>query len=155
MRILPLLLILLVPNALAQGGPDSLRTAIANHLQARGEQDIPPYRYALADLNGDNRDDAIVLLVGPFWCGTGGCTMLVFRATDEGGYSFVSDSSVTIEPIRVGAGANNGWKNLIVDTKGPGDVVLAFDGTRYPANPSTQPRATAAQISAAKTILGD
>lgn len=155
MRTLPILLLILVTAAAqAQDAPDPLRTAIMNHLHARGETDMPPFRYALADINGDNRDDAIVLLVGPFWCGTGGCTMLVFRATDDG-YAFVSDSSVTSEPIRVGTGKTNGWNNLIVDTKGPGDVVLAFDGTRYPGNPSTQPRATAAQISAAKTVLGD
>jgi len=155
MRSLSLLsLILLLPSARAQDAPESLREAVKSHMETRGEQTVPPFHYALADLNGDKRDDAIALLVGPDWCGTGGCTMLVFRATDAG-YAFVSDSSITREPIRVSPDTSNGWYNLIVDTKGAGDVVMRFDGTRYPLNPSDQPAATAAQIAAAKLVLGE
>src|ERR1700676_2125153 len=37
------------------------------------------FRFALEDLNGDGRADAIVLMSGPPWCGSGGCTMLIFQ----------------------------------------------------------------------------
>jgi hypothetical protein len=154
MRNLPLLLAFLLPNALAQEAPEALRTAIQTHLEARGEKEVPPFRYGLTDLDGDKRDDAIVLLVGPFWCGTGGCTMLVFRATADG-YRFVSDSSATSEPIRVTTAQSNGWRDLVVDTKGSDDVLLRFDGSRYPPDPWAQQRADSAQLAAAKVVLGD
>ena len=154
MRTLPMLLVLLMPYALAQDAPEPLRAAIVSHLEARGEKEVPPFRYALADLDGDKRDDALVLLVGPFWCGTGGCTMLIFHATDNG-YSFVSDSSATSEPIRVATGESDGWHDLIVDTKNSADVLLKFDGTRYPPDPWAQPRADSAQLAAATVVLGE
>src|SRR5262249_159078 len=34
-----------------------------------------------------------------------------------------------------------------------GDVVMRFDGKRYPLNPSVQPKATSAQTKAAETLL--
>jgi len=36
------------------------------------------YRIAEIDLNGDKKKDALVLLQDSYWCGTGGCSMLVF-----------------------------------------------------------------------------
>jgi hypothetical protein len=155
MRLLPMLLLVFVlPGALAQDAPDTLRAAIQAHLEARGEKEVPPFRYALADLDGDKRDDAVVLLVGRFWCGTGGCTMLIFHATDAG-YSFVSDSSATSEPIRVATDTSNGWRDLIVDTKDSSEVLLQFDGSRYPPDPWSQPQANSAQLAAARIVLGD
>lgn len=154
MRIAFLLLgILLCPWAHAQGAPEPLRKAILDQLGARSDKKLPPFRFALTDLDGDKRDDAVVLLLGPSWCGSGGCTMLVFHATDSG-YSFISESSAAREPIRVASSASNGWRDLIVESKGLGDVVLKFDGTRYPSDTWAQPRAEPGQLGAAKAVLG-
>ena len=38
-----------------------------------------PRQTAGVDLNGDGIKDALVLLQGPYWCGTGGCSQLVFQ----------------------------------------------------------------------------
>jgi hypothetical protein len=154
MRFLPILLMILIPFAQAQDAPDALRQAIKSHLEERGEKTVPPFRYALADLDGDKQDDALALLVGPFWCGTGGCTMLVFRAVGDG-YKFVSDSSVTREPIRVSTQTSHGWYDLIVGTKGTGDVLMQYDGQRYPSDPSTLAPATPTQIAASRIVLGE
>jgi hypothetical protein len=148
-----LLLILLLPCAHAQGAPEPLRQAIQDRLTARGEKKLPPFRYALTDLDGDRRDDAVVMLVGPSWCGTAGCVLLVFHATALG-YDFVSETSAAREPVRVAAAASNGWRDLIVSTKNSGDVVLKYDGTRYPSDPWAQPRADAEQLATARTVLG-
>jgi hypothetical protein len=104
------------------------------------------------DLDGDGRLDAVVLLSSSDWCGSGGCSMLVFRGMEDG-FTFVSSSTVTSEPIRVSTERTFGWKTLIVYSKGKGDVVMRFDGTRYPLNPSTQQKASAAQVSTAETVM--
>jgi hypothetical protein len=147
-----LLLVLTLASSYAWGQVTSqLRAAIVAHLGAGSSE--PPFRFALTDLDGDHRDDAITLLMGPDWCGTGGCTMLVFRAAGDD-YEFVSESSVTRDPIRIGSGSTNGWRDLIVNTRGPGDVVLHFDGKSYPSNPSTQTAATPTELEGAETVIG-
>lgn len=78
--------------------------------------------------------------------------MLVFHGT-EAGFTFVSASSITNEPIRISPETTQGWKTLIVHAKGKGDVRMRFNGTRYPLNPSLQPKATAAQVRAAHAVL--
>jgi uncharacterized protein YecT (DUF1311 family) len=78
--------------------------------------------------------------------------MLILRGTDSG-FVFVSSSTITNEPIRVSPERTSGWKNLIVNAKTVGDVVMRFDGKRYPLNPSVQPKATPVQTKAAATLL--
>ena len=112
----------------------------------------PPYRSAMIDLNGDGQEDAVVLLSGTDWCGTGGCTMLIFKK-DRGGYLLRSRSTVTRSPIRISPVVTNGWKDLIVSTRGLGDALMQFDGSAYPGNPSTQQAATPAQVAAATIIV--
>ena len=132
--------------------PLPLVAAVAAFEQKHGETESPAYPYALADLDGDQRDDAVVLLSGPTWCGSGGCEMLVFRGMDNG-FSFVSASSVTSEPVRVLSETAHGWRSLIVNSTGKGDVVLRFNGTGYPSNPSLEPQASTAQIAASRLVL--
>jgi putative lipoprotein len=78
--------------------------------------------------------------------------MLVFRGTNDG-FTFVSASTITNEPIRVSPENTQGWKTLIVHSKGKGDVLMQFNGTHYPLNPSLQSKATAGQVEAAELLL--
>ena len=78
--------------------------------------------------------------------------MLVLRA-DANGFTLVSASTITNPPIRVSAEKSHGWRTLIVFAKGRGDVLMRFNGTRYPLNPSVQPKATPAQESAAQVVM--
>ena len=97
------------------------------------------YLDASVDLNGDGRLEIIVHVVGLVACSTGGCPTLVFTPRGAG-YRLVSAISVTRLPIRVAPAGTMGWRNLVVRSGGggasAGDVQLAFDGKRYPANPS-------------------
>ena len=131
---------------------DPLADAVKAFATSRGVDALPAFRRAQADLNGDGQADAVALLQGGDWCGTGGCTMLVFRG-DGAGFTLVSSSSVTREPVRLTAEVANGWKTLVVDTKGIGDVLMPFDGKAYPSNPSLQPPATPEQAAAAILLL--
>lgn len=71
---------------------------VQSYVEKKGESERPMFRHALVDLNGDGRDDAIVLLSGRSWCGSGGCNMLVLRGTEEG-FTVISASTITSEPV--------------------------------------------------------
>jgi hypothetical protein len=131
--------------------PPALAAAVKAHAGDEGGREPKEFRYGLTDLNGDRVDDAVVLLLGSDYCGSGGCTMAVFRGSAEG-FQFVSRSTVTSEPIGVSGEVRRGWRTLIVHTRG-GDALMRFDGRRYPLNPSTQAKATKAQVAAAKFVI--
>jgi hypothetical protein len=137
--------------ALAQA-PMELSRAVRAYAHEHGAADSSSFRYALADLNDDGRDDAIVLLSGPNFCGSSGCTMLVFRGT-EAGFTLVSSSTIVMAPIRVSLYSVNGWRSLIVYAKDKGNVVLHFSGTRYPADPSMQPKVQQVELEAADSAI--
>jgi uncharacterized protein YecT (DUF1311 family) len=126
-----------------------LIAAIKDHYK---DSATPSFFHAYKDLDGDGIDDAIVLMKNPGSCGSGGCNMLVFRGT-KAGFTFVSSSTITNVPIRVSSEKSAGWNTLIVYAKGVGDVLMRFDGKRYPLNPSTQTKATASQLAAAEMAL--
>jgi hypothetical protein len=95
------------------------------------------YKVALADLNGDQYQDALVLMTGSYWCGNAGCNLLVFKGTDKtAGFQFVSDSTLVRDPIIVSDTVTNGWHDLILDVKSVSNVALKYDGKTYPSNPS-------------------
>ncbi len=147
-----LFLHLVAPTFRAQDAPPGLIAAVQAYVEKKGDHERPQFRYALTDLDGDGRGDAIVLLLGGNWCGSGGCNMLVFRAATND-FTFVSASTIVKEPIRVSPTKSHGWRTLIVFSKGKGDVLMRFDGARYPLNPSIQPKATPAQVSAARVVV--
>jgi hypothetical protein len=104
---------------------------------------VPAFRYALYDLNGDGIEDAVVLIADTRWCGSGGCTMLVFRGT-VGGFELLSQTTITNEPILVLPKTVNGWHTLLVSVRGGGIegslARMSFNGHAYPKNPTAEPR---------------
>lgn len=139
-------------SAVADRAPASLTSAVRAFAETRAIHDVPTFEHALVDLDGDGRADAVVLLESRGWCGSGGCTMLVFRATDAG-FDLVSYSTITNQPIRVSPEVSHGWKSLIVYSKNVGNVLMRFDGSRYPLNPSMQPKATSRQVASSKVAI--
>jgi hypothetical protein len=107
--------------------------------------DAGSFRYysRAIDLNGDGRDETVVYVVSPMYCGTGGCNTLVFTPRD-GGLREVSSLSITRPPIVAAETTSNGWRDLVVHVSGGGilpgyDARLRFDGRSYPGNPSVPP----------------
>jgi hypothetical protein len=101
------------------------------------------YSYNLVSLQGGAAVDALVYLPGRDYCGSGGCTALVF-AGSSGGYRLISRLTPARVSIFVSSHRTNGWNDLILFVAGGGVQpgyywVLTFDGTRYPENPSTPP----------------
>lgn len=94
---------------------------------------------AFDDLNQDGQDDAIVLLKGQNWCGSGGCAMLIFKGKASQNFDFVSKTTLVDNPIYSTTYTQSGWKQLLVYSRKHGQVMLKFDGVKYPLNPSLLP----------------
>ncbi|MGD1941619.1 MAG: hypothetical protein ACFB0G_09925 [Leptolyngbyaceae cyanobacterium] len=91
------------------------------------------------DLNQDATEDALVLLGPPNWCGTGGCTLLVFEGVGEE-FQLRSQISLVQTPLTVSERLTSGWQDLVLRIAGggavPKTVLLSFEGQGYPPNPS-------------------
>lgn len=102
-----------------------------------GEDDTR-YASAFIDLSGDHNDEAIVFMVGRWWCGTGGCATMVL--TPEGvSWRLVATVVTTDTPISVLEKRSRGWRGVTVWTRNPGfpayEAELKFDGRAYPMKP--------------------
>lgn len=105
-------------------------------------QEQPLYQYAFYDLNQDGIQDAVVMLRGSNWCGTGGCTVLVFQGMSHEKFQPHSKMTVTDVPIVALNSKTQGWSDLSVYSRGVGQVILKFNGRSYPSNPSLEPKYT-------------
>ena len=151
MRLLMFALLQSLATVLAPEDIQQLQDAVRSHIGST-ENEPPKFQHAFADLDGDGVFDAVVLMAGADWCGSGGCNMFVFRGT-QSGFTFISSSTITSQPIRVSAEKNFGWKTLIVSSQGTGDVFMRFDGKRYPLNPSLQPKASTAVVATSDVLI--
>lgn len=86
------------------------------------------------DLNDDQKNEIFVGLIGPYFCGSGGCTTLLLQSDG----SLISRFTVTGYPIIIAKEKTRGWKNLILSSDGEYRLVN-YDGKKYPGNPSVQP----------------
>jgi putative lipoprotein len=134
-----------VAAVMGADSPDSLNQALLAYFAKTGTDPkyINPRQAAKVDLNGDGYPDALVLLQNPmYFCGTGGCTMLVFKGT-KSGFEFVSRSTLIRGPVLVSETKTHGWRDLIVEVSGggmpPKKVALKYTGSKYSLNPSTLP----------------
>jgi hypothetical protein len=131
--------------ALAIAGPALAdnKASVIDYLKGHLEQtDNTRVNIGFADLNGDGNDEAMVFVLGAYWCGSGGCNALVL--TPEGdSWKQVAETSVSSLPIGMLDSQSNGWKDLTISFSGgglpPGIGQMQFDGTTYPRNPTSAP----------------
>lgn len=92
------------------------------------------YGYALVDLNGDGRDEAVVWARNAS-CGTGGCDLNVF-VHRKSGWDLFSSTTITRPPIKLLPQRHRGWRDLASWQTGGGierpyEARLRFNGTEY------------------------
>ncbi|MEZ8240645.1 COG3650 family protein [Vibrio splendidus] len=109
--------------------------------------DNTKYRWLTYDLNGDGKEELFAQLD---WCGSGGCTLLIFE-NHQDNWRFNSRVTLVKGDIRLGKSQNHGWQDLIFNVSGggatPAKHTLSYSGVSYPLNPSVAPIADDADIS--------
>ena len=86
------------------------------------------------DLNGDSINEIFAGLTGPYFCGSGGCTIYLFN--NDG--TVLTRFTVADYPIVVSDSKTMGFKDLIIKSNGQNHL-MKFDGKKYPSNPSLEP----------------
>lgn len=86
------------------------------------------------DLNGDSKKEIFVGLTGPYFCGSGGCTILLLD--DQG--NDITNFTVSDYPVVIDNKKTGNWKDLFIMSGGKYHVIKSV-GKNYPSNPSTQP----------------
>ncbi len=123
----------------ADDGTAALADAIARYFRENGSAPTDAYDTATLDLNADGADDALVFVSDAAWCGSGGCTLLVFEGTGGGtgpAFRFVSETSLVNGPVMVSEKRTNGWRELLIpDPSAERTLALQFSGSGYPADP--------------------
>ena len=75
-----------------------------------------------------------VYLLGPFFCGTGGCNLMLFTKAQDG-YLLVNDFPISRLPVIVSGDKTGGWNNIVRLESGGGApptyVTHTFDGKHY------------------------
>jgi len=148
-RLAYLLFVLVVATCVAPARGDAatrcvaLPQALVQTLQQHGWGAPGSYVGALHNLNGRGSPEAVVLLTGRQFCGSGGCTLVVLQLEGED-WRLVSKTTLVRPPIRVLQVRHNGWATLGVQVQGGGvahgyTALLPFQGSAYPANPTVSP----------------
>lgn len=102
------------------------------------------FGYSLVDLNGDGRKEAVAWVTGRFYCGTGGCSLQVFRRT-KSGWRLFADAGIAHTPIKLLAIRTHGWRDLSEwqyggGTYRPFEAWLRFNGREYNNQGAKVPR---------------
>jgi hypothetical protein len=136
--------VVLFATTAAYADEASVRAFMAEWMaESSGDVDTGETDLALGfyDLDDNGIDEAVVLLSGQYWCGSGGCDALVLRQQGDS-YDILMQSSVTRPPIGVLATSHNGLRDLYVHVGGGGlpfgPVAMIFDGRAYPGNPTSE-----------------
>jgi hypothetical protein len=116
------------------------------------------YSTALADLNGDGTDEALLYLVGSSVCGSGGCNLYVLQK-QRGRWKLITNFTIAKLPVRLLATRSRGWSDLGLSVSGGGvrahEARLSFDGRSYPRNPTVPPAGAVASGARGRVLISD
>lgn len=94
------------------------------------------FQFYEVDLNDDGSKEIFVRFMGPYFCGSGGCTFLLLDKYGE----IITRFTVTRAPLFIEQEKRNGWSLLLVKDSGVFKELVFENGT-YPDNPSVLPKA--------------
>lgn len=119
--------------------PNSIITYLkANYADA--SETSRHFIYNAIDLNDDGKEEYLVGLIGGDWCGSGGCTLLIFTNTIK----LNTRMTVVEYPVYVGAPGGKevtkGYSNIYIQNRDGSVAKMAWNGKKYPTNPSVAPK---------------
>lgn len=128
-----------VPQSTDEQTANNLKSFLKNYVGTEYEhlQDIDrKFQFYKKDLNDDGNEEIFVRLMGPYFCGTGGCTFLLLDKYGE----MITKFTVTRAPIFIEERKVNGWSLLLVRDSGVFKELIYENGS-YPPNPSVLSKA--------------
>ena len=92
------------------------------------------FRYQQIDLNGDGNKEVFVIFSTPYFCGTGGCAMILLDHQLQP----ITKFTVTRPPVFADPETKNDWKILYIKDREEWKELI-FENGKYPSNPSVLP----------------
>ncbi|WP_455169734.1 hypothetical protein [Aegicerativicinus sediminis] len=108
------------------------------------------FQYAAVDLNGDGKDEYFIRFMSPYFCGTGGCSMVLI----DHEANVITEFTVMEPPMWVENEMVNGWKTILIRSGGELKA-LTFNNGTYPSNPSVVKKAPYDAASGSAYIMFD
>lgn len=138
---------------------DSIARFLVDYLGPLSDPSLEYYD-AFADLNEDNKIDAVVYLKGRKFCGSGGCTLLIISRLSEESWKLISRIPITRPPICMLATKSRGWHDISVWLQGGGiapgsEGTIKFDGKSYNLQPAVAPDAEERKSPISKILIQD
>jgi hypothetical protein len=106
------------------------------------------FRFEPIDLNGDGRKEVFISFFTPYFCGTGGCTMILL----DDNLKPITKFTVTRPPVYIDPATQNGW-NILYLQDGDQWKELTYKNGKYPSNPSVLPNTSKKPIDKAIVIF--
>lgn len=104
-----------------------------NDLNAITENDRK-FQFFQVDLNNDGQKETFVNFLTPYFCGTGGCSMVLL----DKDFKAITKFTVLRTPLYISKSTENGWNMIFVKDK-DGFKQLVYKNGKYPSNPSILP----------------
>lgn len=130
----------LVGDFAKQSEDDELADKIKNYITTKflteGDlKSIPDeqkkFQFYQIDLNNDGENEVFVNFITSYFCGSGGCTILLLSNQFEP----ITKFTVTRTPLFAEQTLENGWRILLTKSEGELKEMIFNNGT-YPSNPS-------------------
>lgn len=120
-----------------------LEAAIVEAYKLEKSENKVRYYFNRVQLNNNIEPETFVYLIGPEFCGTGGCSAAIFTC-ESGQYKLLSKFTLVNNPVLITNNFTNGYRDIIMYVSGGGIKesyrIMKFNGSNYPENPSVQPK---------------
>ncbi|HSN47576.1 MAG TPA: hypothetical protein VLR29_02335 [Flavobacterium sp.] len=103
---------------------------LKNDLEFMSKEDRK-FQFQTVDLNNDGRQELFINFITSYFCGTGGCTLLLL----DHDWKTITRFTVTSTPLMIEPNKQQKWSVLMVKDNGVWKELVNENG-KYPSNPS-------------------
>ena len=89
------------------------------------------FQFQTVDLNNDGKQELFINFITPYFCGSGGCTLLLL----DHNWKTITRFTVTSTPLMIEPNKEQNWALLMVKDSGVWKDLVYKNG-KYPSNPS-------------------
>ena len=91
------------------------------------------FQYEATDLNGDGISEYLVSFSSPYFCGSGGCNLLIL----DKNFNLITNFTITRTPVLVDSKTTNGCNDILLWSYGDYHrMKFNLKNKSYPSNPS-------------------